>query len=656
MSAWRLAIDFGTSNSTAAIQLEGREPQAVRLTDTGDVMPSAVFADAGGLTVGVEATRRMLLDPSAFERNPKRLVGQRVVQLGGTDREVVDLVAAVLRTVTQRAARVAGGGRPVELTLTYPAGYQRARRDVLVEAAERAGFPRSAVGLLPEPVAAVARYAQHAPLPPGGSHLCVVDIGGGTADIAVLRVTGDAVKPFEVVSTAGRPDLGGGLFDLRLENIVLDAVRAGDNAEVLAALESTAGLGARRALREQVAQAKHALSESESTTVPVVTSGGSVTVTVTADEFAEAIADDVEQIAALTVEACSRAGLGPTELATVYLTGGASLVRPLQTSLARVVGQPAATLDDPKLITCLGALSPLGRQLREPAIAPMAAPPAAPKPAPGPAPAPAPAPAAARPAAPGPTHAPSATETTGGIPAYTAAAAASYQPPPSYGTPAGGPGGSGGPRKRRTVLIGVLAAALVLVGGGIAVAVSVLGGGGDSPSPTAEPDPTRTTPSDEPSEDTACEASPDLSDAECSLLNDVVAANWPVDPADCDTREEVFDAQVAITCFAFEDSTGFTPLHINVYGYGDIATMDDSFQTTIADEGLQGPQKLDGAPGWGTWNYEGNSEDAGQILLQYSSTTDQSYVAWTDLETRVEIWATADGNQLPELYQWWASA
>ncbi|GAA1739769.1 Hsp70 family protein [Aeromicrobium alkaliterrae] len=651
MSTWRLAIDFGTSNSTAAIQIDGRDPQTVRLSDNGDVMPSAVFADAGGLTVGVEATRRMLLDPSAFERNPKRLVGQNVVQLGGTDREVVDLVAAVLRTVTQRAARVAGGGRPVELTLTYPAGYQRARRDVLVEAAERAGFPRSAVGLLPEPVAAVSRYAQHAPLPPGGSHVCVVDIGGGTADIAVMRVTGDALRPFEVVSTAGRPDLGGGLFDLRLENIVLDAVRAGGHPEVLSALESTAGLGARRALREQVSQAKHALSESESTTVPVVTRGGAVTVTVTADEFAEAIADDVEQITSLTIEACSRAGLKPTELATVYLTGGASLVRPLQTSLARVVGQPAATLDDPKLITCLGALSPLGRQLREPAIAPMASPaPPAPAPAPRPTPISAPAPAPA-PAPVAPT--PSPTETTGGIPAVPA-----YTPAPaSYSRPAG-PSGSGpsGPRKRRTLLIGLAAAALVLVGGGVAAAVVLIGGGDPSPNPTAEPDPTRTSPSDDASTDPECVDSPDLSTTECALLNDVVASNSLVDPADCVTMDDPKGAQIGITCYALEDETGFAPDHLNIYGYGDAASMEDVFQSVISNEGLSGPQTLDGAPGWGTWKFQGETEDAGQILLHYSTEENQSYVAWTDTSTLAEVWAATDDNLLPELYAWWQSA
>ncbi len=653
MGTWRLAIDFGTSNSAAAIQIDGREPQSVRLTDAGDIMPSAVFADAGGLTVGVEATRRMMLDPSAFERNPKRLVGQNVVQLGGTDREVVDLVAAVLRTVTQRAARIAGGGRPGELTLTYPAGYQRARRDVLVEAAVRAGFDRQTVGLLPEPVAAVARYAQHAPLPPGGSYLCVVDVGGGTADIAVLRVTGNATRPFEVVSTAGRPDLGGGLFDLRLENIVLEAVRAGDHADVLAALESGDGLGARRALREQVAQAKHALSESESTSVPVVTSAGTATVTVTASEFAEAIADDVEQITALTVEACTRAGLKPTELATTYLTGGASLVRPLQTSLARVVGQPAATLDDPKLITALGALSPLGRQLRERAVAPMAAPAPPSKPAQLTKPAQPTVPAQSTKPAPAPAPQPRPQQPQ----RQPQQVAPAYGRPNQPGRPGGGPPSSNG-SKKNLVLIGSIVAALVLVGGGIATAVTLLNRG-DDPKLTASesPTPERTTPSEDVVEDeTDCEDSPDLSASECEVLLEVVDAGWPVDPVDCVSRDPI-DGQVGINCFTKPDDTGFQPDHINIYGYGDETTMDEAFQAFIDNsEDLPGPQTLNGAQGWGTWSWADGGEDAGKILLMRNTTEDLSYVAWTHADINVEMWATIDGDQLPELYEWWKTA
>lgn len=240
-------------------------------------------------------------------------------------------------------------------------------------------------------------------------------------------------------------------------------------------------------------------------------------------------------------------------------------------------------------------------------------------------------------------------ETTGGIPAV-----------PYYAPMGAGPGGPGGgrstdTRKRRTVLIGVVAAALVLVGGGIAAAVTILGGDDPNPQTSSDPDPTRETPTDDPVEDTECVDSPDLTEEECTLLNDAVAANAPLDPADC----EGFDpkgAQVAITCYPADDNADFAPINVNVYGYGDAESMDEVFQDVIDTEGLTGPQKLDGAPGWGTWNYENESEDAGRLLLQYSDVSDTSYVAWTDTDALIEIWASADGNQLPELYQWWATS
>lgn len=203
------------------------------------------------------------------------------------------------------------------------------------------------------------------------------------------------------------------------------------------------------------------------------------------------------------------------------------------------------------------------------------------------------------------------------------------------------------------MLIGVAAAALVLVGGGIAAAVTILGG--DDPNPQTSSDPTRETPTDAPSGDAECADSPGLTDEECTLLNEALAANVPLDPADCESIDPL-DAPIAITCFAIKDGNGFRPDFLNIYGYGDATSMDESFQSDIDSEGLAGPQKLDGAPGWGTWSYDGETDDAGRVLLRYGNDSDTSYVAWTDTDTLIEISAEIDGNQLPEMYEWWASA
>ena len=228
---------------------------------------------------------------------------------------------------------------------------------------------------------------------------------------------------------------------------------------------------------------------------------------------------------------------------------------------------------------------------------------------------------------------------------------------PAAPTGPGGPGGrrSADARKRRTVLIGVVAAALVLVGGGIAAAVTILGGDDPTPQTSGDPDPNRETPSGDTVEDTECVDSPDLTDEECVLVNDALPVNARLDPADCEGIDPQ-GAQVAVQCFAFEDDTGFKPEYLNLYGYGDEATMDDSFQSVIDEEGLSGPQALDGAPAWDTWKFENETEDAGRVLLHYSEENNQSYVVWTDANALIEIWAAVDDQQLPELYDWWAAA
>jgi molecular chaperone DnaK (HSP70) len=69
-----LAIDFGTSNTVAALLIDGQAPRTVNF-DTSPMLPSAVYYSVDGrLTVGREAQRLARLDPTRFEPNPKRRV------------------------------------------------------------------------------------------------------------------------------------------------------------------------------------------------------------------------------------------------------------------------------------------------------------------------------------------------------------------------------------------------------------------------------------------------------------------------------------------------------------------------------------------------------------------------------------------------------
>ncbi|WGJ88141.1 hypothetical protein [Gordonia sp. SMJS1] len=70
--AWSLAIDFGTSNSAAAHSgATSRSIEALSLTHTSNLMPSAVFVDpAGTVLVGGAALNSATQNPAGSSLHP----------------------------------------------------------------------------------------------------------------------------------------------------------------------------------------------------------------------------------------------------------------------------------------------------------------------------------------------------------------------------------------------------------------------------------------------------------------------------------------------------------------------------------------------------------------------------------------------------------
>ena len=127
---WTLAIDFGTTFTSAAVGADGR----VELIEVGGVarLPSAVLWLDDHFTVGVTAEAQRAAHPDRLERTPKRHLGQREhMILGGGPVSVVDAVAAVLGAVYAEALRRRDGEPPAAVCLTHPARWGDARIDAL---------------------------------------------------------------------------------------------------------------------------------------------------------------------------------------------------------------------------------------------------------------------------------------------------------------------------------------------------------------------------------------------------------------------------------------------------------------------------------------------------------------------------------------------
>jgi hypothetical protein len=346
-----LAIDLGTSNTVAVMRWPDGRTRPL-LFDGQNLMPSAVFLDEWEqLHAGWDSYRMSQSDPARYEPNPKRRIDEETVLLGGAEVATVDLLAAVLAQVAA-AATSAAGALPTAV-LTYPAAWGGPRRQVLVNAAQRAGWHR--VHLVPEPVAAVRYFTDvlRHPVPVGG--ICAVfDFGGGTLDIAVIRNDRTA---FTVIGSGGVADLGGLDIDAAIVEHV-GALVAQRSPEVWEKIQrpSTATEWRNRWLFwNDVRGAKETLSRRTMAPVPVPGIEGSVHVT---REELERVAGPLLRRGVHEAAGVFReCGVDPRNLSGLFLVGGSSRV-PLVARLLHVeLGIAPTVLEQPELPVAEGALA-----------------------------------------------------------------------------------------------------------------------------------------------------------------------------------------------------------------------------------------------------------------------------------------------------------
>ncbi|WP_145111110.1 Hsp70 family protein [Cereibacter sediminicola] len=188
-----LALDFGTSNSAAAVLEEGR-PRRICLAGEGETLPTAVFfpADGGPMRIGAAAGAALVAgDEGRYMRALKSVLGAPLLQeprlIGRRRRRLADVVTEFLAEVKRRAEAEVGrplprvlSGRPVHF---HPDPDRDARAEADLRACYRAaGFEE--VAFLFEPEAAA--LASHG-LGREGETGLILDIGGGTSDFTLFQ-------------------------------------------------------------------------------------------------------------------------------------------------------------------------------------------------------------------------------------------------------------------------------------------------------------------------------------------------------------------------------------------------------------------------------------------------------------------------------------
>jgi molecular chaperone HscA len=351
-----VGIDLGTTHSLVAGFRHG-VAQCLP-DDQGEVlMPSAVrYLANGRRQVGREALAAQAEDPAQTLVSFKRFMGRRLADVANAarlpydfidkpgmlglstragEKSPVELSAEVLATLRQRAedsfdAELFGA------VITVPAYFDDAQRQATKDAAQLAGL--KVLRLISEPTAAAVAYG----LDNSAEGLyAVYDLGGGTFDISLLRLTRGV---FEVVATGGDTALGGDDIDAALAEWALQQGLAGS---LSAADWSAARIASRRA--------KEALSSADEV-LWTASIGGQQVVRTVARSTLEALARPMLE---RTLRECRRvlrdARVAKEDVQGVVMVGGSTRMPLVRVLVSETFGREVLTNLNPDEVVALGA-------------------------------------------------------------------------------------------------------------------------------------------------------------------------------------------------------------------------------------------------------------------------------------------------------------
>jgi hypothetical chaperone protein len=381
-------VDFGTSNSTVGLMVGGK-PRLVALEGDRVTLPSAIFFGFGEGGMGranVSYGRQAIADYIEGEegrlmRALKSVLGSSLMQnssLRGRSFSFLEILGMFIAHLKAKLDAEAGDdvqrvvlGRPVQFVDGDKVADKRAQGE-LEQAARAQGFKDIAFQY--EPIAAALDYEQRVR---AEELALIVDIGGGTSDFSVVRVSPERAKAadrkvdilanvgvhiggtdfdkllsmaqvmpefgYKTMTADGRKELPASFyFDLatwQRINFLYTKDVTHDLRQVRHAAAEPEKVGRLMKVVEhklghwlagQVEQAKIGLTDAERVGLDLAAVEGGLTLEVTQEGLEEAIGAAVEKVVVTVEQALAQAGAG---VQTVFLTGGSTMIPLVKASI-----------------------------------------------------------------------------------------------------------------------------------------------------------------------------------------------------------------------------------------------------------------------------------------------------------------------------------
>jgi molecular chaperone DnaK len=366
-----IGIDLGTTNCCVAVT-EGTEQTVVPSREGSRTVPSMVgFTTAGERLVGQIAKRQAITNANNTVYAVKRLIGRKIdsdeirrveeflpyslaeaengdVKISIQDRLYSpEEISAMLLGHMKEVAEEYLGEAVDEAIITVPAYFNDAQRQATKDAGRIAGL--DVLRIINEPTAASLAYGVDQIRE---ETLAVFDLGGGTFDISILRLS-EGVH--EVLSTSGDTFLGGEDFDQRIINWLATCFQEEHGTDL------RQDRMALQRLKEAAEKAKCELSTEEEAviTLPFISAGEGgtkhINKTLTREHFQSMVEDLVQRTVGPCREALSAAGLDVRQIDQVLLVGGQTRTPRVIELVRELFGREPSRDRNPEEVVGLGA-------------------------------------------------------------------------------------------------------------------------------------------------------------------------------------------------------------------------------------------------------------------------------------------------------------
>ncbi len=338
-----VGIDLGTTNSVVAARNAYGRPEVIANREGQSVTPSVVYFGTNPPAVGQEAKEWARLGNEEVASFFKPHIGSAnyALRFHDVDYTATDLSALVLRRLKEDAQNRLQQ-QVDRAVITVPAYFGDAQRKATIDAGTKAGLRVSRI--INEPTAAALAYGLQKT---GGTETVLIyDLGGGTFDVTVARITPDEIA---VMATAGDHDLGGKNWDDRIATYLSERFAADTGIDPL---DDPLALNEVLVRSEQ---AKWALSDRTSTRVTLQLGSERRTYELSRTEFESMTFPLMDRTKRLTEEALAEAGLEWNRLNGVLLVGGSTRMPMVRTFVTQMAGAPPRAGVNVDEVVALGA-------------------------------------------------------------------------------------------------------------------------------------------------------------------------------------------------------------------------------------------------------------------------------------------------------------